>query len=496
MAKGGSFFLIEDALRHISSATKGCVRMKFKSSSALLCTLSLLTLAAHAQADGFGIRGDNGNAGTSGYNGPDGQSLQVTATGQPQSLNMRGQDGTNGSNGQSGENAVRCEQPEGVRVDLWGAPGGNGGDAGAGGNGGDGGTITTYYQDIKNLRSIFVDASPGRGGIAGTAGYGGASCGCRFHHWEVPVNVCHQVTPPPAPPQPHPGPSASPQPVPPPQIVCQILPEGHDCRDGDPGNMGRSAPNGSSGQFGSAVLINNPGPLSPTQPSASVLVGTFPAQVTLTADIWATAAGAEQLFAPGSAISDTYRYWAGRKSVPVSLVWNARRPQTLFSTQEVQVTTDATGQVTNSLLTNEIWAEINTSYDSSGAAKISVDKAVLASETTQLSGQVYGYGSGTIAKLTDAANVSDLVVTDISAKVTSAGVFGHTRFEGTVPANLVTITASEVTVQIAQLGDILQNHAGDVAQGKHLKVDLTITRSLGGRSATQQISIDKQKLGQ
>jgi hypothetical protein len=471
--------------------------MKFKSSSALVCTLSLLTLSAHAQADGFGVPGGNGVAGSGGFNGPDGQSLQVTATGQAQTLSMRGQDATNGSNGQGGANAMRCEQPENVRADLFGAPGGNGGDAGPGGSGGNGGTATVYYQDIQNLKLIAIDSSPGRGGIAGVPGYGGSSCECRFHHWQVPVQVCHEVPPPPAAaPQPHPGPSASPQPQQPPQTVCTIVQEGHECRDGNPGDTGRAASNGPTGQFGSAVLIDNPGPLTPTQPSANIAVASFPAQVTLTTDTWATSAGAEQLFAPGSAISDTYRYWAGRKFVPVSLVWNARRPQTLFSTQEVQVATDGTGQVTSSLLTDGIWAEINTSYDPSGAVKVSVDKAVLASETTQLSGQIFGFGGGTIAKLTDAASVSDLVVTDVSAKVTSAGLFGHTRFEGVVPANLVTITASDVTVQIAQLGDIMQNHSGDVAQGKHLKVDLTITRSLGGRSATQQVSIDKQKLGQ
>lgn len=268
--------------------------------------------------------------------------------------------------------------------------------------------------------------------------------------------------------------------------------EDHDCHDGLFGQNGNGAPNGNVGQYGSLTLINSPGPLSPTNPSGSLSVGNLPVNATLTIDTWATTQGAGGLLAPGSQIQDSYTYYAGRRSVPVSLVWNASLPQSMFSGQEVNVTTDASGQITAGAASPSMWAELGITYDNSGAATISVNKAVQAAQATQLSAQIYGWGTGTIAQITDAANVNDIVNTSIHAKVISSGIFDHTRYDADVPANYLVVTPANITVQIGKLPGI---PSGDIAQGKDLKIELTIVRSLGGQSASQQINMEQKKLG-
>jgi hypothetical protein len=496
-------------------------------SALILSAYTLMSLSTLARADVFGIPGAPGAAGSNGYSGANGQSVSVVASGQPQNFNLRGQDGGNGGNGQPGGHAQECRQPPPVRADFFGAPGGSGGNGGYGGNGGSGGSVTVYYSDIANLKQISVDATPGRGGNAGYGANGDNGCGCERHEWFVPVQVCHQENPPvhhdsfaqadtghgapapghsnppapgpkpaPAPqpePKPVPQPQPAPAPVPPPQpiTVCETVPERHVCVDGRSGDNGSNFSGGSAGQYGSATLNQSLTPLTPTNPSASAQVGSLPSQTTLTTDNWASAPGAGALFAPGSQISDTYQYWAGRKTVQTSVVWNASTPQSSCTSQAIGVQVNGAGQVSANIENGTVWAQLSVNYAADGSATVSVDKAVPANEATQLAGSISGSDSGLVEVLNDAAKVSTLVDTQIQAKVSTPGFLGimTSRFNGVVPANMLSVNDSSIVIDIGKLPGL---PSGDIKKGKKVKIELTVTRSLGGQSANQQINIEQK----
>jgi hypothetical protein len=411
-----------------------------------------------------------------------------------------------------------------MNADLFGASGGRGGDAGIGGAGGSGGSLTVYYTDIKSLKLIAVNAAPGFGGRSGIAGLGGAPCGCAQTVWEVPVRVCHEVQAPvppaPAPgpqPAPHTGPGGNPgngpgnagnnphpgtpdphpapgpvvaPPPPPPQTVCEIIPQRHFCQNGAAGSNGNSYADGASGSLGTATLIQSAAPLTDTAPNASLQIGSFPQSVVLTLDRWATAQGAAQFFADGSRIADSYRYYAGRVTEPVSFVWNTSRPQANFVSQAILTSVDESGKVAANLANESVFADLSVSYDVNGAATVSVNKVALATEMNQLiaaSDALQGRDQGLSVQLSDPANVSDFVNTEVYAVVKSDGVFNHTRFDGNVPANLVLATANGLTIKVGQLAGI---PSGDIKSGKKVKITLTITRGLGAKSLSQTIQID------
>jgi hypothetical protein len=464
-------------------------------SALILSACTLMSLSTVARADTFGIPGAPGAAGSNGYTGANGQSVSTVASGQAQNFNLRGQDGGNGGNGQPGGQAQECRQPPPVRTDFFGAPGGSGGSGGYGGYGGyggNGGSLTVYYSDIANLKLISVDATPGRGGNAGYGANGDNGCGCERREWFVPVQVCHQETPPPAhQAAPAPGHSPAPTPTPQPTTVCDTVQERHVCVDGQAGGNGSNFSGGSAGQYGSATLIQSLTPLTPTNPSASAQVGSLPSQTTLTTDNWASAPGAGALFAPGSQISDTYQYWAGRKTVQTSVVWNASTPQSSCSSQAIAVQVNGAGQVSASIENGTVWAQLSVNYAADGSATVSVDKAVPANEATQLAGSISGSDSGLVEVLNDATKVSTLVDTQIQAKVSTPGFLGvmTSRFNGQVPANLLSINDSSIVIDIGKLPGL---PSGDIKKGKKVKIELTVTRSLGGQSANQEIDIEQK----
>jgi len=451
----------------------------------ILSAWSLVSLSTLAHADVFGIPGAPGAPGADGYTGADGQNVSVVATGQAQVFSLRGQNGGNGANGQPGQHADACRQPPLVRTDFIGAPGGNGGNGGSGGAGGSGGNITVYYSDINALKQISIDSTPGTGGAPGYGAPGDDGCRCDVREWNVPVQVCHQVTPP------APVHSGTPAPTPTPTTVCDTVQERHVCEDGRHGDNGANFAGGASGQYGSATLIQSLTPLTPTNPNGGAQMGSLPAQMTLTIDNFATATGAAALFAPGSVIQDTYSYWAGRKTVQTSVVWNASTPQSSCTSQSVDVQVNGSGQVSANIENTSVWAELAVSYASDGSATVSVNKAVPANQAAQLSAALSGSDSGLVDVLSDAAKVSTLVDTQVQAKVLTPGFLGvmTTRFNGVVPANLLSINDSQVIVEVGKLPGIA---AGDLKKGKKIKVQLTITRSLGGQSANQELDLEQK----
>jgi hypothetical protein len=456
-------------------------------SALILSAWSLVGLSALARADVFGIPGQPGAPGADGYVGAAGQNVSVVATGQEQSFNLRGQNGGNGANGQPGAHATACRQPPAVRADFFGAPGGNGGNGGNGGAGGNGGSITVYYTDLTALKQISIDSTPGVGGAPGYGAPGDDGCRCDVREWTVPVQVCHQVTPP----APAPVHSGAPAPTPTPTTVCNTEQERHVCQDGPHGDNGANFAGGASGQYGSATLIQSLTPLTPTNPNGNAQMGSLPAQMTLTADNWSTSTGAAALFAPNSVIQDTYAYWAGRKTVQTSVVWNASTPQSSCTSQAVMVQVNGSGQVSANIENTSVWAELAVSYANDGSATVSVNKAVPANQAAQLSASLSGNDSGLVDVLNDAAKVSNIVDTQVQAKVLTPGFLGimTTRFNGQVPANLLSINDSQVIVEVGKLPGI---SAGDLKKGKKIKVQLTITRSLGGQSANQELDLEQK----
>src|SRR5581483_8848108 len=178
--------------------------------------------------------------------------------------------------------------------------------------------------DLKNVTLYLAGGAPGRSGYPG---YGAQGCPCQYRNWQftrhIPETrrVCEPA------PVPHPGPSPTPSPSPLPPVchdeivyVDQVV--DHYRADGVPGTNGQEV-QANYGSTGSVTLIPSNRPTSAEAPTAQIAASQLPFAVTLTQDNWATASGAQSLFAPGSVVADGYRYYAGRSVVPVRIVWNA-----------------------------------------------------------------------------------------------------------------------------------------------------------------------------
>lgn len=132
---------------------------------------------------GIGKKGKDGERGYDGKRGVSGPSVMIRAEGPAQNFDLRGGDGGPGTVGYDGASATECNQLLGESDEL-GAPGGSAGRGGTGGYGGNGGSAWVQYDDSKNLKTIFIDATPGKGGPGGLSGANaGKGCRCSQPSW-------------------------------------------------------------------------------------------------------------------------------------------------------------------------------------------------------------------------------------------------------------------------------------------------------------------------
>ena len=424
------------------------------------CTLSAWASSVRS----FGHDGSDGFDGQTGRAGTPGPNQTIRAEGQPRQLYLVGGDGDNGRDGGRGDRAQNCRsQPRNVRHDLQAADGGEGGDGGDGGVGGNGGNTTIYYSTRADLRQIYVDARGGRGGLGGRGGEGGEGCRCRYRDWEV--ETCSNGT-------------------------CTT--ERFFCEDGEDGYYGRSGDPGRDGQAGAVSLINQTDSLLPETPSQTQSLDVFLQRpVDLSRNLWEQRSGVLALLAPGSIVADTYREYVGRVEGQVQIQWEAARAPNAFVGLAPTASIQADGR-TQVNFPEQLW--VAGDYQQVDAVTtFVVTGAVRADDATRLAwGTIRGRSTDFVAAVIDRAGESEYLNTTFHLTYRTANgdprddrrLRYTTRYEGTLPADLVTRDNDRFELALGRLPVSGRHLQG----GTYVQMELTIQRSLGSNSATQTLT--------
>lgn len=425
-----------------------------------------------------GIDGRSGRAGVNGVDGRSAQDISIVANGSALSFNLRGTDGSDASDGYDGEQPSCAYRDPYINYNIQQASGGAGGDAGRPGRGGSGGDATIYFTDNKQLKAIYIDATPGIAGESARSGRGARGCACYTLSWQT--HSSKTVT----------------RVVGDQKLSCiEPVEITHSCRSGSDGRDGSSL-SSSNGSIGSVTLIKSAQPLPANSTSASLeLTQAASTVVTLVRNIFENRSGANLLLANGSIVDSTYSAYVRTAVLPAQLVWKARSPISDF----------AGARVSYSLANDGLSASISTSAWTVGRSEIVngqqlfiVERALLEKDAARLSAVISGNGKNTILTITDEAAVTDLIDrADISLNMDSKGVFSHDRYDGPVPANNIRVEGNKYIINLYDLW-VLKNSQkqadGDLKKGKVVKVDLSVTRSMGSRSASFSLNFDKYKL--
>jgi len=434
------------------------------SSTSVLCPF--LDWSAQAASD-FGSDGRNGADGQAGRRGRDGQNQTIFADGSPVNLDLSGTDGENGENGRDGGNAD-CGRPQRETERDWhAASGGKGGNGGNGGDGGNGGSVTIYYTNLADLKKISVRSNAGRSGRNGRKGVGGDSCKCRVRNWERKTCTGTPGTP---------------------GYSCKT--RRFSCTDGSDGADGSDGRDGKDGKLGNLTLINRKEALSPDQPNATVSMSELNNRVfALSKNKFQIRNGAVSLLASGSIIADQYREFVERLETSFQVVWNANRPITDFGGKPVTVSLEDNKQVKVNF-PEDVWVDGTTSQQP-GKTQFVATNVILKKEATQLARADFsGSGSDLNFVVVDNAGKSDLMTTQFKIKY-SAARDGNTerntnymiKFEGNIPAELVSRSGNRFTLNIGKL----PIEREFLKTGVPVEIELVTIRSFAGRSAEQKI---------
>lgn len=416
----------------------------------------------------FGRDGSPGRTGQDGRPGQPGPAQTVWADGSPRQVYAVGSHGEDGRDGERGQRGDCDNQPRDVRYDLQAADGGDGGSGGNGGNGGDGGRVLIYYSDPAALRQLYVDAQGGQGGRAGRGGEGAMGCRCRYPDWTVQTCTGTPGTP---------------------SYNCQS--ERFVCRDGDNGDWGRNGRDGSNGQLGQVWLVNRTQPLLPETPRQVLFLSDVTNRsVPLSRNLWQQQGGILGLLAPGSTVASEYQEYVGRVEGDGRLIWEAPRSSQGFAGTGVTLAIQADGAIDFSF-PSDLWV-VGEQTRADAVTTFRVTQAVRAAEATQLA---WGTFTGQSAQLTlavlDLAAVSDYVNTQFHITLRTADGDPNrnrrlryiTRYEGTLPANLITRTNNRFELAVGRLPIDLD----DIRRGHYAEIELRMTRSLGNNSASQNL---------
>jgi len=434
------------------------------SSKSIFCPL----LAWSAEIREYGNDGRNGSDGRTGQRGRDGQSQTIFVDGSPLNLDLSGEDGSSGEDGLSGGNADCERQPRDVEYDVRAADGGKGGNGGNGGDGGNGGALTIYYTNLADLKKIAVRANGGRGGRSGRGAYGGEGCSCRQRNWVRQTCTGTPGTP---------------------GYSCTN--REFECRDGNDGEDGRNGSDGKDGRLGSLSLVNRTEALAPDNPTVTLGMPELSDRVfALSKNKWETRNGAASLLAPGSVIADQYREFIERIESSFQLIWNAGRPLSDFTGQTVNISLEDDKQV-KVTFPEEVWVD-GTLSQQGEVTQFVASNVILKSEATQLTRADFS-GSGTELNfaLIDRARKSDLIATQFQIKYRAArgsdrfssNADYRTRYEGNIPAELVSRNNNRFTLNLGKL----PIESEFLRPGVAVEIELVATRSFAGRSTEQKI---------
>ncbi|MGK7873633.1 MAG: collagen-like protein [Xenococcaceae cyanobacterium] len=439
--------------------------LAFDSESAL-CSL----LALDTEVKDFGRDGQDGSEGKNGRGGRDKESQTIFTDGSPMTLDLSGEDGLRGEDGGNGGSALCGKQPQDVNYNLRAPNGGNGGNGGDGGNGGNGGSLTIYATNRAYLRQISVLAAGGKGGQPGNGGNGGKGCKCPKPYWNL--ETCTG----------RPGSS---------NYSCTT--REFSCQDGDDGRNGGVGRNGRDGRPGSLTLINRNQPLTPDRLIASVAMSELKDRgFILSRNKWETRSGAASLLAPGSVIADQYLELVERLERSFLLTWNAPQPFSNFADKIVTLSLKDDQGIEISL-PEDVWVETKT-LQQSEVTQFLVYNAILKSEATKLkSTSLSGNGSNLTLNLVDLARRSDLILTEFRIRYRTTRSDPRfrpvsdyrTKYEGNMPAELVSLNDNRFTLNIGQL----PIEPESFRPGLGVEIELVATRSFAGHSTEQKIIV-------
>ncbi len=420
--------------------------------SVLLLGTVLATGAIAAQV--FGTSGRDGIRGRDGRSGESGPDQTLIVDGQPKSLQLMGDSGSDGRDGGHGEDARNCYQPSGVNHDLRGADGGDGGSGGDGGDGGHGGNVKLYYQELEQLREIYVDAGGGEGGYGGYGGYGGRGCSCHRRRWTVDD-------------------------------------ERYYCTSGHSGRRGRTGRAGNEGDPGQLRIVAGTRPLEPEQPSATLRLSEFGDRpLDLSKNVWVRRGGARSLLASGSVVADEYEEFVDRLERSVVFAWGSDRRPSDFSDLEVTVTLTDQDSV-EADFPDDLWLQ-GSILEEEGLTTYQIDYILREEEATELAIADANRNPREFnIALVDRAQQSGILETDFAVKIRSTGSragFRHvrdyrTRYEGVLPAHLVSRNYNRFVLDLSRL----PLEAQDLRSRSQVEVEVMVTRRLGEYEAQQTL---------
>jgi len=417
-------------------------------------SISLVITGVALAYGNFGSPGQSGYDGQSGQDGRSGQNIEVQALGQAESFNLQGSDGSNGSDGSPGSDAYSCYSGT-PNYDLYGADGGNGGDGGRAGSGGSGGSVRIYYKDLTNIKSIFVDSTPGQSGYAGRGSQGGYGCRCSYYSWTNTVcrEESRQVT------------YCSP-------VGCSPSTEGctcntrteyyevcnnysYSCRDGDNGRSGTSGGGEYDGSYGNIELVQRLEPLEATTPSMGVPVETIATnKFELTRHEWDSLSGAQSLFANGSRMRSEYRKYAGKTIKYVQFDWmDTVRPVDYYRGSRVSLSLQGFPAQTIVEFPRNILVDGKQEVNGD-TTKVHVTRSMKQEELTKIRVEdLVGKGQNLELVLVDDANVSDIAATKIFIK-SDWDLEAGGEFDNWVPENLIRVEQNKIRINIGRLSGI------------------------------------------
>ncbi|RMG08858.1 MAG: hypothetical protein D6728_13655 [Cyanobacteria bacterium J055] len=301
------------------------------------------------------------------------------------------------------------------------------------------------------MQAISVRSPGGRGGLGGRGGRGGEGCRCDRRPWERNDRRYH-------------------------------------CNDGSYGSDGADGRDGDDGSLGRLWIVNSTEELPPEVPTLTVpLADLRDRTFDLSRHIWETKLGATALLASGSIIDDEYNEFVKRLEGSFQLAWQADRPLTDF-------TGDATIEMQNDgrieiEFPEDVWVEGRTQQDTDRTL-FTVENAIAKREATQLQvAEFSGNGTDLQLALVDLAQKSDLIDTKVQIEYRSTDRDSgreryRTRYEGEIPAELLHRNYNRFVMDLGKL----PIDSRFLQPGISVEIELTLTRSFGGRSAQQEIN--------
>jgi len=418
----------------------------------------MAVLSNWAFAYNFGFSGYDGYHGQHGMNGRSGDNIAVWANGEIQSFDLSGTDGTNGQNGQMGGHASGCFQPYRPPYNLYGANGGDGGDGGRGGHGGNGGDVKIYFQNLEDLKKIYINSSGGAPGFGGESSYGGEGCKCMISFWSITRcrrdhTDCYSTT--------------------------------YSCFSGYDGRYGARGNHGVSGKDGFLTIIKSDDWLREENPELNISLqrlSTTP--VGLSEHIWQYKNGASFLLYPGSVMQNMYKEYLRTQERTVSLLWRDPRPIEDF--REMFVTFKMNKGRLSYALPEGLW--ISGGLVRSGQdVEFKINRAFRKDEMAEFyhSGDK-GKGRGIVTTLTDKFDITDPVKTTFKIKVLERLWYGGTKkvFEGLVPENLIDKNQNKYIIGVGLL-DFSSRYK---EKGVKLRFEIWATHSYKSFKKTKKIT--------